>query len=160
MNHQSSTVEAIKATDEVRKLVGGRKKLPKLTRKQAAFVKELIERPKEPAYKAAEKAYKVTTQNSARQLASENLTKPNIMAYLNSHAAEAESAVVQVMQKSLGMADSPAHASVALAAAKDVLDRVHGKATQRIEQTSTSVVIGIDLSRASLPDEVVEGEVA
>jgi hypothetical protein len=35
---------------------------------------------------------------------------------------------------------------VKLAASKDILDRVHGKATQKIEQSTTGVTLNIDLT--------------
>ena len=46
------------------------KELPKLTRKQEAFVKELITNPKQSATKAAEKTYNVNSNAVARAVAS------------------------------------------------------------------------------------------
>lgn len=133
---------------EVEYDLGMKKSLPKLTRKQQAFVDKLIAEPKISATKAALATYNVNNDVTAASVASENLRKPQIMAWLADHAKDAEHAITEVMNYSIAKGqESPAYASVGLAAAKDVLDRVHGKATQRIEQTSTSVIIGIDLSR-------------
>lgn len=51
-----------------------------LTKKQRIFVEEYIKTGN--GAQSAKKSYEVTTDASARQLASENLTKPSIRAYL------------------------------------------------------------------------------
>lgn len=131
--------------------------LPKLTRKQQVFVDELIANPKQSATKAALKAYSTKADTVASAVASENLRKPSIMQWLADHAAKAEMAVTEIMTYSLEQGrESPAYAGVGLAAAKDVLDRVHGKATQKVEVQSQAVIITIDLSAQSLPNDVIE----
>lgn len=151
-NKLHKTTEAKAATAELRQLVGGdKRKLPPLTRKQAAFVRELIENPKQPAVAAAQKTYgkpgKEMSYNTANAMAVENMRKPAIMSYLHDRAFEAEHAVVEVMEKNRSMAHIPANGALVLASAREILDRVHGKATQRVETSSTSVIIGIDLSK-------------
>jgi hypothetical protein len=123
----------------------------KLTAKQKAFADALLADKKMSATQSALLAYgkpnKPTTYNTAKMIASENLAKPNIMAYLANHAIDAENTLVEVMNEAKQLvAESPGYASVARQSASDILDRVYGKATQRIESTSTSVVIGIDLT--------------
>ena len=53
-----------------------------LTRKQQAFVKHLVDNPKASATQAVKatygKPFKPVTELSARYIASDNLTKPNI----------------------------------------------------------------------------------
>ena len=115
------------------------KQLPKLTRKQASFVKELLSDSKISATQAVKKTYNVTSDGSARQLASENLTKPSILMHLQNHSTEAEIRVLEMMKQ-----DDDKR--LAFDASKDILDRVHGKATQRVETQSTSVNISIDLT--------------
>jgi len=114
------------------------KELPKLTRKQEAFVKELITNPKQSATKAVEKTYNVNSNAVARAVASENLTKPNVLAHLQANSERAEQVIVDLLK-----ADKD---EVKLAASKDILDRVHGKATQKIEQSTTGVTLNIDLT--------------
>lgn len=123
----------------------------KLTRKQKAFADGLLAEPKKAATLVALETYgkpnKELLYNTAHGIASENLRKPAIMAYLNEHAIEAERVMYDVMKKTQGMIeDSPGYAAVAKSAASDILDRVHGKAVQRAEIQSQSVKISIDLS--------------
>lgn len=114
-------------------------KLPKLTRKQSSFVKQLLENPKQSATQAILKSdYNVSTYNSAGLMASENLRKPQILAHLIANSERAESKIVKLL-------DSDKE-EIVLSASKDILDRVHGKATQKIEQQNTSLNINIDLS--------------
>lgn len=115
------------------------KQLPKLTRKQQAFVNELITNPKQSATQAVLKTYNANP-NTARMMASENLTKPSILQHLQANSVRAESVIVELLEDK--------KSEVRLASAKDILDRVHGKATQRIEQTTTGVTLTIDLTSA------------
>lgn len=124
---------------------------PKLTRKQKAFADELLQNPKRSATQAVMNTYDVQKRRTAEVIASENLRKPEIMKYLHDNAGEAESTVITVMNysKELGRTgdkSGAAYASVALASAKEILDRVHGKATQRTEVTSKKVSVHIDLT--------------
>lgn len=116
------------------------KQLPKLTRKQEVFVNALLSDKKVSGAEAARRAYNVTTDNAARAIASENLTKPNVMQHLQANSERAEQVIVSL----LGAEKD----EVKLASAKDILDRVHGKATQKIEQTTTGVTLTIDLTSA------------
>lgn len=113
-------------------------KTKSLTKKQANFVKELLSDKKVSATEAARRSYNVTSDNSASLIASENLRKPQIMKYLHDNAEVAEQVIVDLLK-----ADKD---EVKLAASKDILDRVHGKATQKIEQTTTGVTLNIDLT--------------
>lgn len=134
-------------------------KLPKLTRKQKIFVRELIENPKQSATSAAMIAYDAGSRDVAGSIASENLQKPQIMVHLQNASEKAEMALVEVLDYSTkygkaGGKGGAAYASVAKATADAVLDRVHGKAVQRTEQVSTTVTIAIDLTRKD--GEVIE----
>jgi phage terminase small subunit len=122
---------------------------PKLTRKQSAFVQYLLENPKDSATKAAIAAYNVTTPHSAEVMAQENMRKPAIMAVLADHAIEAENTVVEFMKQR----DDK---RLAFDASRDLLDRTHGKATQRMEVQSTAVSITIDLTGMSLDNSVID----
>lgn len=131
--------------------------LGKLTRKQAIFVKYLLDNPKASGTQAALAAYNLGTQGgkqlemTAAQIASENLRKPQIMAVLQSASEMAEKTVVEALQAdrtvvSKGGTWKEADHAVRLRAADSILDRLHGRATQRIEQHSTSVSLEIDLT--------------
>lgn len=131
---------------------------PKLTRKQKAFADNLIANPKKPATIAAIETYgkpdKPITYRTGNSIAVENLQKPAIMAYLHGKAQIAEETMYRVMAKSEGLIEeSPGYAAVAKSAASDILDRVHGKPTQKIETQSTVLQIGIDLTMLSDPTD-------
>lgn len=121
------------------------KKLPKLTRKQAKFVEVLVSNPKASATEAAVQAYNVKSRLVGRTIAGENMTKPNILQHLVANSERAEQKIVDLMEAEKD--------EVKLAAAKDILDRVHGKATQKIEQSSTGVTLNIDLTGLSGPTD-------
>lgn len=123
----------------------------KLTRKQKAFADGILAEPKKAATLVALETYgkpdKPTTYMTAAQIAEDNLKKPQIMLYLQQHAVEAEKTMYRVMNRSEQlMEESPGYAAVAKSAASDILDRIHGKATQQVETTSKQVVINIDLT--------------
>lgn len=120
-----------------------------LTAKQKAFADAILANPNASATSAALKAYDTKEYNTAAALASENLGKPNILAYLQDHAIEAEHTVFDVMLTSKALAEDASHASVALRAASDILDRVHGKAVQKQEISVQSVAISLDLTHQS-----------
>lgn len=110
----------------------------KLTKKQANFVKELLSDKKISATEAARRSYNVTSDNSASLIASENLRKPQILAHLQANSERAEAKIVELLESK--------KPEIQLASAKDILDRVHGKATQKVEQTSVGISLNIDLT--------------
>ena len=75
----------------------------KLTKKQEAFVKELLDNPKQPASKAVTKAYSEPGKppvvgNVAKTLAYENLKKPAIISKLQDYTDLVESALVGTVE--------------------------------------------------------------
>lgn len=113
--------------------------MDKLTRKQQAFVRHLLDNPKDSATEAARQAYNVSSDNSASLIASENLRKPQIMAYLENYSTKAEHTIVKHMVQDKDK-------RLSFDAARDILDRLHGKATQRQEVKSTSVTVNVNLT--------------
>ena len=114
------------------------KVLPKLTRKQEAFVKGLVNNPQASATEIANQTYNVKSRLVAKSIATENMSKPAILQHLVANSERAEQVIVDLLK-----ADKD---EVKLAASKDILDRVHGKATQKIEQSTTGVTLNIDLT--------------
>lgn len=123
--------------------------LKPLTRKQQAFVDYLLSHPKASATQAYLAAYPTTNVNTARTEASVTLAKPNVMAVLKAADKEAEAVILSVMRSSEKLKENPQHATVAERAANSVLDRLHGKATQRVESTQAVVNISIDLTQTT-----------
>lgn len=121
-------------------------KTAKLTRKQKAFADRVIDNPKHSATEAAAQTYNVTSRHSAEQIAYENLRKPEIMSYLGRHLKDAETTILNVMYNSEKLKDEPAHANIALAASKQVLDRTLGLPVARHEVQSTTVSLNLDLT--------------
>lgn len=129
------------------------KPLRPLTTKQRLFVQELINNPKQSATEAVKKVYKVKDSESstARTMASENLAKPNIKLELAKYQNNAELAIIEVLEQSKKKMYEDSKEAVQWAVntrqtADSILDRVLGKATQRVESTSTAVTLNIDLT--------------
>lgn len=121
----------------------------KLTRKQQAFVNELIDNPKQSATKAVLKVYgkpdKELTNGTARVIAHENLTKPNIVMALGEVNDLLESTLVNTI-KDWGRSDRTREREIAQNAVMYAHDKVHGRAKQSIETISTGVTLHIDLT--------------
>lgn len=120
-----------------------------LTPKQKAFVQELLDNPKQSATQAVLKTYgkpdKPVTYLSARNIASDNLTKPNIMTKLAQYNDMVESAILQTISDWKDH-DKPRQREIAMNQAQFVHDKIHGKATQKVETRSEQVTISIDLT--------------
>ena len=128
-----------------------------LTKKQAAFVKELIDNPKQSATQAVLKTYgrpdKPIKYNTARALASENLAKPAIRTKLAQYNDMVESTLLQTVQD-WGADDAPRKREIAQNAAMYIHDKVHGKATQKVETKSEQVSININMTASQEPTGV------
>jgi hypothetical protein len=126
-----------------------------LTRKQAAFVKHIVENPKDSAVKAALSAYgkpdKELAYNTANAIAVENLQKPAIITELSKYNNLVENTLINTIND-FKDSDKVNERSLATDTAKYVHDKIHGKATQKIDVQSTKVSIAIDLSKA-LPSQ-------
>lgn len=144
INNQAETTDnRVKA--EKTRLPGS---TPRLTRKQRIFVEHLLNNPKATGREAAKQAYNVSNDNSAGQMASENLTKPNIIMALGKANDLIESTLIGVV-KDWGRSDKPHQRSIALDTAKFIHDKTHGKAKQLIEQSTTGLVITVNLDGLS-----------
>lgn len=93
-----------------------------LTKKQKGFVKDYMETGN--ATLAVKNNYDVANDLTARVIGSENLTKPNVIAYLESKAEKAAEFVYQ-------LAESGENENVRLGASKDILDRAGFKPIEK-----------------------------
>lgn len=101
-----------------------------LTRKQEAFVTELIKNPKMSATQAVKNTYNVSTNHSAEVMASENLRKPEIISRLG----DANNMIEQVLMDTVGEygnSDKIQERSLAVDTSKWIHDKIHGKAVQK-----------------------------
>ena len=135
-----------------------------LTRKQKAFADKLLEDPKISATQAVKETYNVSTNHSAEVIANENLSKPEIMRYLQENAITAENTLIDVMNYSnkygkQGGHVGAAYANVAKTSADSILDRVHGKARQVLDVNSKHISITLDLTGGNageIPQSVLD----
>jgi hypothetical protein len=124
----------------------------RLTKKQKALADFLLENPKESATEAAMQTYDVVDRRSASVIAAYTMNQPHVQAYMVEHSQIASDTMFEIMDGAKKFAkgggkEGAAYAGVAVSVAKDILDRVHGKATQKIETESKVVTINIDLSQ-------------
>jgi len=98
-----------------------------LTPKQDKFLKEYLRTGN--GTQAALKAYDTVSENTAAQIASENLRKPSILEKFREAQGIAHSTIV-------ALATGAENEAVRLNAAKDIMDRTEGKAIQRTDVTS------------------------
>jgi len=125
-----------------------------LTPKQKAMVTNIVEKgmSKTDAYIHA---YQHNgTRKTASEEASRTASLPQVKLELAKHSNLAESKLIEILEysskygreKNGSKEQGSAYASVAVSVAKDILDRVHGKATQKLEHQSTAVTLNIDLT--------------
>lgn len=107
----------------------------RLTKKQKGFVKEYLESGN--GTQAALKVYDTDSPNTAKAIASENLTKPNVKAYLEDKAEKAAEFVYQ-------LAESAENEGVRLGASKDILDRAGYKPVEKSQTVSISIEASVE----------------
>lgn len=130
-----------------------------LTLKQRAWTKKMLENPKMNGTEVALQTYNTTNRGSANQISHRNLNNPLIQVILSGADNEAQESILKVMRTSTGLRKDSRHAEVALKAAQDVQDRLHGKAKQQIDIQSTMLNITLDLTGGNagpVPKEILE----
>lgn len=130
------------------------KKLRPLTYKQKAFIKHIIDNPKASATQAAKSAYNVTTENTASQIATDNLRKPQIVTALAAHNELIENTILNTINE-YKESDTQWQRTLAVDSSFKVHDKIHGKAKQQLDVTTTGVTLHIDLT-SSLEDYVAQ----
>ena len=123
-----------------------------LTPKQAAFVKHIIDNPKDNATKAAQVAYgkpgELLKAEVAGTIANQNLNKPAVISALQEHMELVESTLVNTIRE-WGAHERPRQREIAQTAAMYVHDKVLGKSRQQIDIKTEAVIISIDLTKPS-----------
>src|SRR5436853_231891 len=117
-----------------------KEKAPKLTRKQSAFVKHIIDNPKASATEAAKESYNTNNSVTAGAIAYENLKKPQIIMALNNHNELIENTIINTINRYKD-SDKLQEVQEATTNARWVHDKIHGKAKQQLDIQSTSVKI-------------------
>ena len=116
------------------------KKLPKLTRKQRAFVNELKKNPKISGTAAALKAYNTSDYNTAAAISSENLKNPKIVSHLNKYNDIIESTISNAITEYSDSNDIKQR-TLAVTTAQWAHDKLHGKAIARNINVNATVDI-------------------
>jgi uncharacterized membrane protein YfhO len=131
----------------------------KLTGKQQAFVNELINNPTSTATQAYRVAYKpkeTTSKQVIHNHASLLKKQPAIAMELAKYSGMYESVINDTIQD-WGHEDNTRKREIATTLAMYAHDKVHGKATQRVQQTSEVVSISINLTGDNdMPPEYIE----
>ena len=115
-------------------------KKPKLTRKQALFVKGIKENPKLSATEIASRVYDVKNRATANAIAGENLSKPSIISHLDSYKDIVEDTLTNNMIRYKD-SDDLKEVSLSVDIAKYTHDKLFGKATIRTENTNLNIDI-------------------
>lgn len=121
--------------------------LPKLTRKQQAFVNELVNNPKISATEAAERSYNTLNRGVANAIAGENLLKPAIISHLESYSTLTENVLIDTINRYKD-SDKLEEVKESTLNARWVHDKIHGKAKQSMDINSSSISLTIDLTSA------------
>ncbi len=127
-----------------------------MTGKQRAMIEERLKDPKASNAEIIKRAgYNISgdgnkATNTASQIYLENMRNPEIASILNDHLEEAERGVLEIAEYSKDMGktfskEGASYAAVALAAYRDVQDRIKGKPKQQMEVRSTSVNLNLSL---------------
>ena len=112
--------------------------MPKLSKKKKVFADTYIETGN--GTQSALQAYDTSDPHTAAQIAYENLRKPDVREYIESHAPEAAARIVQ-------LAINAENETVRLNANRDILDRAGYKPVEK----SVSLNINTDTKESSNP---------
>lgn len=132
--------------------------LPKLTRKQEAFVKHILAHPKDSYTEAAAQAYNTNNRGTAQTIATENLSKPVIKMALGIANNRVEEVLTGVVDE-WGSSENVRERALAVNTAQYIHDKIHGKAKQITEVTSNLTMITMDLTGGALgqpPQEILD----
>lgn len=111
----------------------------KLTRRMKALADLAIDRPELSNTEIYKRTYGVKSREVAKTLASRAFANANVLAYMEAADRGAQEKIVSLSRQGKDN-------RLAFDASRDILDRLHGKATQRIDKQSTGVTVNIDLS--------------
>lgn len=117
-----------------------------LTPKQEKMIVERLKDKTAPNYEIIKRAgYNAKTIHAQSQQYLENMNKPEIASRLEPVVDEIEEALITTVRRYKD-SDKLPEVQEAMNNARWIHDKVKGKATQKIEQQSTKLVINIDLT--------------
>lgn len=107
--------------------------------KTKEFIDLVVSNPKLSRTEAYIRTHETTHRPTARANASELMSKPNVLAYLETKSDIAEKTLYQVLKTSKKHSESVNWQRLAKDTANDVLDRVHGKPLARTTNTNLNI---------------------
>lgn len=107
--------------------------------KTKAFADMMIANPKLSQTQAYLNTHTTNRRLSASVESTKLLKKPNVRLYMQKHSKIAKETVIDVMENSRKNKDEPQHATIALRAAQDILDRTYGKAVSKSENVNLNI---------------------
>lgn len=109
-----------------------------LTRQNKQVIDIIESEPHTSQTEAYQRVYGVKNRKNANERASKLMAKPEAQVYRQEHVNRATNRVAELVESE--------REEIALRASQDILDRHHGKATQKQETVNKKVTISIDLS--------------
>lgn len=119
-----------------------------LTRKEKAFADKILDDPSKTIKQAYKEVYNVgehTQDKTIRVEATRTLAKPQLKSYLAQYSNLVENTLLNTVVD-WGREDNTRKREIANTTAMYIHDKIHGKATQTIQQRSEIVKIAINLS--------------
>lgn len=118
-----------------------------LTRQQAAFVEELLTNKRATKTTAYKAAYNTSNMkpNTIHREAYATARLPQVMSRLADYSDLTEQTMINTLTD-WGRENNSRKREIALNQAQFMHDKIHGKATQRVEQSTQQVTISIDLT--------------
>lgn len=126
---------------------------PQLSKKNKEMVRLYATNPdmsKTEAYKLTHEVAPTTKLTSVYQQAAHTFKNPLVKTELDKYNDMIENTLVNTVQD-WGTEENASKRGIAIDTAKYIHDKIHGKATQRVEQHTTGVTLTIDLT-SSLSD--------
>ena len=132
-----------------------------LTRKQKELVRVYTSDPKITKTDAYKQVYNSSTTNkqSLYHQASAVFRKPQVQSQLAKYTELVESTLIGTVED-WGRHEKPRQREIAIDTAKFVHDKIHGRATQRIEQQTTGITFKIDLTAGDDTEPISEPNAA
>jgi hypothetical protein len=151
INNMSNEVKKFNDFNEKVRKPRGKNKTRPLTRKQKAFADYLLNNPKASNGEAAAATYPVKNANSARVRGHSVIMNSNVQSYLSKHTNLIEDTIINTITE-YQQDDRLGHRALAVNSAQWVHDKIHGKATQKIETTGVHIRMNINKDDISLVD--------
>jgi len=109
------------------------------------FIKLLRNNPTMTITDAYLQTHGTDNRDTARKAGSRLATKYDSLIHFAEAEEEAQQTIVDIMRNGMKQKRSVGMQKLALEASKDILDRTHGKAVQRVHQRDEKIIVGISV---------------